>query len=312
MQENNHNDTVGRIVKALSGYYYVVPEGQEMNVSFTPIQCRARGIFKKRGESPLVGDRVRYGNTENGEGTVDAILPRSSELVRPPVANIDLAVLVFSVTEPTLNLQLLDKFLVHIEHAGIPTVLCLSKSDLAEEGPDSEEAQEAMDAVKRIYEPLGYAVYTTSSRQSGGIESLRERLQGHLAVFAGQSGVGKSSLLNALVPGLQLETSAISNRLGRGKHTTRHVELIQVGTGFVADTPGFSQLDFVELGIEELGSCFREMRELAGSCKFRGCTHIHEPECAVLEALAEGKIESTRYEHYKLFMTEMKEKKRRY
>ncbi|MFB9330558.1 ribosome small subunit-dependent GTPase A [Paenibacillus aurantiacus] len=312
MQENNHNDTVGRIVKALSGFYYVVPEGQETNASFTPIQCRARGIFKKRGESPLVGDRVRYGVTENGEGTVDAILPRSSELIRPPVANIDLAVLVFSVTEPTLNLQLLDKFLVHIEHAGIPTVLCLSKSDLADEGPDSAEAQVAMDAVKRIYEPLGYAVFTTSSRQSGGIESLRARLQGHLAVFAGQSGVGKSSLLNALVPGLELETSAISNRLGRGKHTTRHVELIQVGGGFVADTPGFSQLDFVELGIEELGSCFREMRELAGSCKFRGCTHLHEPECAVLEALAEGNIEPTRYEHYKLFMAEMKEKKRRY
>ncbi|TYP72656.1 ribosome small subunit-dependent GTPase A [Paenibacillus methanolicus] len=312
MQENNHNDTVGRIVKALSGYYFVVPEGQETNGSFTPIQCRARGIFKKRGESPLVGDRVRYGTTENGEGTVDAILPRSSELVRPQVANIDLAVLVFSVTEPTLNLQLLDKFLVHIEHAGIPTALCLSKADLAEEGPDSEEAQIAMDAVKRIYEPLGYAVYTTSSRQNGGIESLRDRLQGHLAVFAGQSGVGKSSLLNALVPGLELETSAISNRLGRGKHTTRHVELIQVGGGFVADTPGFSQLDFVELGIEELGSCFKEMRELAGSCKFRGCTHIHEPECAVRDALAEGKIESTRYEHYKLFMAEMKEKKRRY
>lgn len=312
MQENNLNDTVGRIVKALSGYYYVVPEGQETNASFTPIQCRARGIFKKRGESPLVGDRVRYGITENGEGTVDAILPRTSELIRPPVANIDLAVLVFSVTEPTLNLQLLDKFLVHIEHAAIPAVLCLSKSDLADEGADAEEAQQAMEAVERIYKPLGYDVYTTSSRQSGGIESLRDRLQGHLAVFAGQSGVGKSSLLNALVPGLELETSAISNRLGRGKHTTRHVELIQVGGGFVADTPGFSQLDFVELGIEELGSCFREMRALAGNCKFRGCTHIHEPECAVLEALGEGEIETTRYEHYKLFMAEMKEKKRRY
>ncbi|MBB3110463.1 ribosome biogenesis GTPase [Paenibacillus phyllosphaerae] len=316
--ENNSNskDLVGRIVKALSGYYYVVPEQMEaadqQETADAMIQCRARGIFKKRGESPLVGDRVIYVLTENGEGMVDAILPRDSELIRPPVANIDLAVLVFSVTEPVLNLQLLDKFLVHIEHAGLPAVLCLSKSDLAEEGEETQEAKDIMEAVSRIYEPIGYSIYTTSSRQQHGIEALKHRLQGHLAVFAGQSGVGKSSLLNALVPGLALETSEISSRLGRGRHTTRHVELIQVGEGFVADTPGFSQLDFVELGIEELSSCFREMKELAPQCKFRGCTHIHEPECKVLEALESGRIEPSRYEHYKLFVAEMKEKKRRY
>ena len=131
-------------------------------------------------------------------------------------------------------------------------------------------------------------------------------------MFAGQSGVGKSSLLNALVPGLKLETNAISNRLGRGKHTTRHVELINIGGSYVADTPGFSQLDFAELGIEELGSCFREMRELSSACKFRGCTHIHEPDCAVLQALAAGEIAASRHENYVLFMAEMKEKKRRY
>ncbi|MBP3961109.1 ribosome small subunit-dependent GTPase A [Paenibacillus lignilyticus] len=307
---NNKTELTGRIVKALSGYYYVRPLDAASDVA--PIQCRARGIFKKRGESPLVGDVVAYEETENGEGAVNRILPRSSELIRPPVVNIDLAVLVFSVTEPALNLQLLDKFLVHIEHAGIQAVLCLSKQDLAEDGEDSEEARTAMSDVLRIYQPIGYEVLVTSSRQGEGTPALSERLQGHLAVFAGQSGVGKSSLLNALVPGLTLETNAISSRLGRGKHTTRHVELVDIGGGYVADTPGFSQLDFAELGIEELGTCFREMRELSSGCKFRGCTHIHEPECAVLEALERGEIAPSRHSNYVLFMEEMKEKKRRY
>jgi len=302
--------TIGRIVKALSGYYYVLPEGAEPGS--LPIQCRARGIFKKRGESPLVGDLVEYGLTSHNEGTVDAILPRSSELVRPPVANVDLAVLVFSVTEPSLNLQLLDKFLAHIEYAGLEAILCLSKQDLTENGSDTAEATQAMQQVKAIYEPIGYEVYSTSSTQGEGTEALFERLQGHLAVFAGQSGVGKSSLLNALVPGLTLETSEISMRLGRGKHTTRHVELIVVGTGYVADTPGFSQLDFAELGIEELGTCFREMHELSGDCKFRGCTHVHEPDCAVLKQVESGQIHASRHEHYKQFMIELKDKKRRY
>ncbi|MBJ6363310.1 ribosome small subunit-dependent GTPase A [Paenibacillus sp. MAHUQ-46] len=307
----NNKSGEGRIVKALSGYYYVMPD--DSKDASGVIQCRARGIFKKKGLSPLVGDRVVYTLTENGEGTVDEVRPRTSELIRPPVANVDLAVLVFSVSEPVLNLQLLDKFLVHIEHAGIEAVLCLSKGDLTENEELSEEAAAAMVAVERIYRPIGYEVFNTSSQSHEGIAELHERLQGHLSVFSGQSGVGKSSLLNAIVPGLGLETAAISNRLGRGKHTTRHVELIEVGGGgYVADTPGFSQLDFTELGIEQLGDCFLEMREMAPSCKFRGCTHIHEPGCAVLEALEEGSIESSRHRNYTLFMEEMKDRKRRY
>lgn len=300
----------GTIVKALSGYYYV-REMDSAHDSVT-VQCRARGVFKNKGLSPLVGDIVLYSLTENGEGTVEELLPRSSELIRPPVANIDLAILVFSVTEPALNLQLLDKFLVHIEHAGIPAVLCLSKQDLENDGLETEEAQLAAASVNRIYQSLGYEVFGTSSRLGEGIEPLLERLKGHLAVFAGQSGVGKSSLLNAIVPGLQLETNEISNRLGRGKHTTRHVELIDIGGGLVADTPGFSQLDFTELGIEDLGYCFVEMRKLSPDCKFRGCTHTQEPGCAILDALAKGEIEQSRHDHYMLFMAEMKDKKRRY
>ncbi|XEC96981.1 ribosome small subunit-dependent GTPase A [Paenibacillus tarimensis] len=312
MASKTNKGPVGRIVKALSGYYYVMPED---SLSPGTIQCRARGIFKKRGLSPLVGDLVVYGVTENGEGTVDELLPRSSELIRPPVANIDLAVLVFSVSEPVLNLQLLDKFLVHIEHADIETVLCLSKRDLADDpaSPAALEAQAALEAVERIYRPIGYEIYTTSSRKGEGTEAIRARLAGRLSVFAGQSGVGKSSLLNAIVPGLALETNEISSRLGRGKHTTRHVELIAIGGGgYVADTPGFSQLDFEELGIEDLGSCFREFRELSSGCKFRGCTHVHEPGCAVLAALGEGTIEQSRHDNYKQFLAEMKDKKRRY
>ncbi|WP_336772575.1 ribosome small subunit-dependent GTPase A [Paenibacillus sp. MMO-58] len=304
------SEAKGRIVKALSGYYYVLPHDAES--SGQTVQCRARGVFKKRGLTPLVGDDVVYSLTENGEGTVEELLPRSSELIRPPVANVDLAILVFSVTEPTLNLQLLDKFLVHIEHSGIEAVLCLSKQDLEQDGEETEEAIAAAEAVNRIYTAIGYEVYGTSSRQGVGVEELHGRLKGHVAVFAGQSGVGKSSLLNALVPGLALETNEISNRLGRGKHTTRHVELVEIGGGYVADTPGFSQLDFTELGIEDLGYCFREMRELAPDCKFRACTHVHEPGCAVLKAVEEGAVAPSRHQNYLTFMTEMKERKRRY
>lgn len=304
----------GVIVKALSGYYYVQPLNNR-NSSST-VQCRARGVFKMKKISPLVGDYVAYNETENNEGFIMDIKPRHNELIRPPVANVDIAVLVFSVTEPTLNLQLLDKFILHIEHAGIRPILCLSKQDLSFESNLDEagrnEALKSIEAVQRIYTKLGYEVFGTSAKQEEGLHPLHEVLQGKVAVFAGQSGVGKSSLLNALVPGINLETNEISNRLGRGKHTTRHVELIDVGGGYVADTPGFSQLDFNELGISDLGYGFIEIRHKSIECKFRGCTHVHEPSCAVREAVSTGEIEKTRYEHYLLFLTEMNEQKRRY
>ncbi|GGF85065.1 putative ribosome biogenesis GTPase RsgA [Paenibacillus albidus] len=298
----------GIIVKALSGYYYVKPLREGLIASHeTSVQCRGRGIFKKRGESPLVGDRVVYSLTENGEGMVDELHPRESELIRPPVANVTLAVLLFSVREPDMNLNLLDKFLVHIEHSGLDTLIVLTKQDLADD--DGEATQ----VVKEMYERIGYEVMVTSSRTGIGSEDLRKRLGGGISVFAGQSGVGKSTLLNRIVPGLELETGEISLRLGRGRHTTRHVELMDIGDGgFVADTPGFSQLDFLELGVEELSTCFREFADYAGQCKFRGCTHLHEPGCHVIKAWEAGEIADSRYEHYKLFFNEMKDKKRRY
>ncbi|WP_079910328.1 ribosome small subunit-dependent GTPase A [Paenibacillus sp. 32352] len=308
----------GLIVKALSGYYYVLSEEDEL---MTSIQCRARGIFKKRGVSPLVGDRVIYELTENGEGTVTEILPRTSELVRPPVANVELVVLVFAVTEPALNLQLLDKFLVHTESAGLETIICLTKHDLVADDKDPETASQALGEgaqgiteIVRLYESIGYLTVVTSAKRGIGIEPVLEQLAGRISVFAGQSGVGKSSLLNAMVPGLQLETNQISMKLGRGKHTTRHVELIRLTNGgLVADTPGFSQLDFLQIEeAEQLSSCFREFREYAAGCKFRGCLHLHEPDCKVLEAKEKGDISESRYEHYLQFLTDIKERKRRY
>lgn len=299
----------GLIVKALSGYYYVKPEGSAPGEA---VQCRGRGIFKKRGLTPLVGDQVIYTPTENGEGTVDEILPRTTELVRPPIANARLAVLLFSLKEPDLNLSLLDKFLVHIEHAGLRALICLTKEDLLGEVDETEEA-DSTERVKKLYEVIGYEVIVTSSISGLGTDQVHSRLAGEISVFSGQSGVGKSTLLNAMLPGLSLETSAISLKLGRGKHTTRHVELIELDNGgYVADTPGFSQLDFLELGVEELSTCFREFRELADGCKFRGCSHLHEPGCQVREALEKGEVASSRYEHYVQFQQEMKDKKRRY
>ncbi|WNQ13674.1 ribosome small subunit-dependent GTPase A [Paenibacillus aurantius] len=301
----------GTIIKALSGFYYVLPEGGTTHGPdrTESIQCRARGIFKKNKVTPLVGDKVIYEATENGEGTVDEILPRTSELIRPPIANVSLAVLVFSVAEPDLNLQLLDKFLVHIEAAGIEALICLTKKDLdGEDGGDN-----CVPASILPYQEMGYEVYSTSSRQGWGIDAMRKRLSGTISVFSGQSGVGKSSLLNAMMPDLRLETNEISSRLGRGKHTTRHVELIPLESGgWVADTPGFSQLDFSGLEAQELGGCFRDFTPFAEGCRFRGCLHHQEPGCHVRQAAESGDILPSRYEHYLLFLAEIKDRKRRY
>ncbi|WP_159887064.1 ribosome small subunit-dependent GTPase A [Paenibacillus puerhi] len=309
----------GLIVKALSGYYYVLPEHAN---ELESIQCRARGVFKKRGLSPLVGDRVGYELTDNGEGTVTEIFPRSSELIRPPIANVDQVVLVFSVNEPALNLPLLDKFLVHTESAGLDTLICLTKRDLWST-PDSGLAQDTrqqeagdtgeLGQVVRLYESIGYSVIMTSAKEGIGVDQVLDRLAGRISVFAGQSGVGKSSLLNAMIPGLGLETNEISMKLGRGKHTTRHVELLRLpGGGIVADTPGFSQLDFLQVDAEGLGACFREFAPYASQCRFRGCLHLHEPDCKVQEAHEQGLIAASRYSSYQQFLEEIRDQKRRY
>ncbi|NDI33464.1 ribosome small subunit-dependent GTPase A [Chengkuizengella sediminis] len=294
----------GRIVKALSGFYYVKPHqnGEPL------VQCRARGIFRKRETPPLVGDFVMVELSENGEGTVHEILPRISELIRPPIANVNLAVLVFSLVEPKLNLQLLDKFLIHIEKVGLEAIICFSKYDLY-----ASDEPKILDELIQYYEKIGYPVLLTSKKTSEGHEELLGHMANKTSVFSGQSGVGKSSLLNAIIPGLELETKQISSKLGRGKHTTRHVELLELSNGgTVADTPGFSSLDFTNIEQEDLGFYFKEFRKYIPNCKFRGCLHQHEPKCKVIEAKNEGEISSDRYGHYLGFLDEISQMKRRY
>lgn len=292
----------GLITKALSGFYYVRPDDAPSSI----VQCRARGVFKKKGVTPLVGDRCIFSEEKTGEGTVTEILPRVSQLIRPAVANVDTVILVFSVTDPDLNLQLLDKFLVHTEHAGIKSLICLSKADLPH---DEAHVQSAIS----LYKDIGYPVLLCSTVTGEGMDHLLQLLHGKISVVSGQSGVGKSSLLNALVPGMQLETGEISQRLGRGRHTTRHVELIEMSDQtFIADTPGFSQLDFQQIDPEELGSTFLEFSAYAERCRFRGCLHMEEPSCAVREATEEGSIAKSRYEHYRNFLDDIKNRKRRY
>ncbi len=300
----------GLIIKALSGYYYVKPEDNQLPI----VQCRARGLFKKKGISPLVGDHVFYETTENGEGTVTQIKPRFSELIRPPVANVDLALLVFSLDEPALNLSLLDKFLVHTEKAGLESVICLSKFDLMEVEESVPVAGNlTLKAIIELYEDIGYKVLLTSTKAGLGGEEVMACLKDRVTVVAGQSGVGKSSLLNMLIAGIELETAPISMKLGRGKHTTRHVELIPLAQGgWVADTPGFSQLDFQGIEKEQLTDYFKDFSRFSQNCKFRGCLHLTEPGCRVTEAREQGLLAVHRYAHYVQFLEEIKDQKRRY
>ncbi|USG67662.1 ribosome small subunit-dependent GTPase A [Brevibacillus ruminantium] len=289
----------GRIVKALSGFYYV-DDGEKV------YQCRARGLFKKKGAkiNPLVGDWVVYDAISDTEGFVMEVGERANELVRPPISNVDQAILVFSMVEPAFTAYLLDKFLVHTENAGIDSVIVLSKADKA----DQSEVEE----IVQKYEAVGYTVIPTSTKEERGIDEVREVLRDRISVFAGQSGVGKSSLINRLFPGMSLQTGDISQKLGRGRHTTRHVELIKLEEGgYVADTPGFSSLEFIGIDELQLAEAFRDFAALSSQCKFRGCLHVSEPSCAVQAALEEGSLNPERYEHYKQFREELKEYQRR-
>lgn len=291
----------GQIRKALSGYYYVF-DGHQL------IQCRGRGVFRNRGESPLVGDIVEYTmETEGSDGTIQKILERQNELVRPPIANIDQGILVFSVKEPNFNTILLDRFLVVLESFHVHPIICLTKMDLLEK----DEREELQNYIAD-YESMGYTVLQTYKDEEELVERLRPILKGKTTVLAGQSGVGKSTLLNTLIPELNLKTGIISQSLGRGKHTTRHVELIEVCDGLLADTPGFSSFDFDEIEKEELGVCFPEMARVADDCKFRGCLHLKEPKCAVKAAVETGEIRDYRYKHYEQFMQEIMDRKPRY
>lgn len=290
----------GKIIKALSGFYYVL-SGDET------IQCRGRGVFRKNKVTPLVGDEVVFQAENNTEGYILEVKDRKNELIRPPIANVDQAILVFSAVEPGFSTTLLDRFLVLVEYNHIKPIICITKIDLTNQKEYKQIQQYAAD-----YRKAGYDVLLASSETEEGVKDLMPYLEGEISVFAGQSGVGKSSLLNVLRPDLELKTNDISSHLGRGKHTTRHVELIEVGKGLVADTPGFSSLDFTDIEMEELNFCFPEIQAKSEECKFRGCLHMAEPKCAVKTASENGEIPSYRYEHYKTFLQEIKERKPRY
>ena len=289
----------GKIIRGIAGFYYVhVPE---MGV----LECKAKGIFRKNKLKPLVGDLVEVSvlDEENKKGNIDEVLERKNELIRPAVANIDQALVIFAIKKPEPNLNLLDRFLIMMQQKEIPCILVFNKSDLATE----EERQ----ALRDIYAGSGCEILFVSAKQDQGIEEVRNLLKGKTSTVAGPSGVGKSSLINKLQSDVNMETGSISEKIERGKHTTRHTEFIPMGEDtFIMDTPGFSSLAVFDMEKEELEQFYPEFDEYRDTCRFNGCSHTHEPGCGVKEALEEGKISKERYENYKLIYDELKNRKK--
>lgn len=289
----------GKIIKGIAGFYYVYV------VESGLYECKARGIFRKEKLKPLVGDVVEIEILDEIEkiGNIIQILPRKNELIRPAVANIDQALVVFAVTEPQPHFNLLDRFLIMMEKKEIPVILCFNKKDIAE---DAEIA-----ALEQIYEACGYPVVFVSARMQENVEQIQILLEGKTTAIAGPSGVGKSSLINLLQTEVEMETGSISKKIARGKHTTRHSELITIDPStFIVDTPGFSSLYVNDFEKEDLKYYFREFAPYEGLCRFHGCDHVHEPGCAVKAAVEEGRIHRIRYDDYLEMYRELQEKKR--
>ena len=289
----------GKIIKGIAGFYYV--HDGISNV----YECKAKGVFRNKKIKPLVGDNVEFTILDENEqtGNIVDILKRDNELIRPAVANIDQAMIVFAVTDPEPNLNLLDRFLVTMEAQDIPVVICFNKKDLA--------TQEEADKLVSIYEAAGYEVHLTNAKSGEGIEEIRGILRGKTTALAGPSGVGKSSITNEIQPEAAMETGSISEKIKRGKHTTRHSELFFVeAETFVMDTPGFSSMFVENTKPEELQQYFPEFDEFVPDCRFLGCVHIGERECGVKDSVKDGKISSSRYENYRLIYEELKNKRR--
>lgn len=281
---NNKSIKEGIIIKGIGGFYYVKTTDEIL-------ECKARGKFRKDKVLPYVGDRVRVCDLGDGKGNVEEILPRTNQLVRPPVANIERLILVMAVTAPDPDLGLVDKLLVTAESKGIETAICINKTDL--------DSGEKTAKFRALYENAGYPVMEVSAEKGEGMEQISSFLKDKVSAFAGNSGVGKSSILR-LITGRDLETGEISDRTERGKHTTRHVELLELPNGgFVLDTPGFSTVDVEGIRAEDLRLMFPEMEECEGECRFRGCSHIAEPGCVVRERLGNATISESRYESYR-------------
>lgn len=288
----------GIVVKTYNSYYYVQDKDKV-------ISCKLRGRFKKGRFSLLVGDEVNYTAVGHDSGIIEEILPRRGVLKRPAVANVDQVVLTFAAANPDISTTLVDKLLILAEDAQLDIMICVNKVDLAN--------HDELAPVAELYRQIGYPVLFTSAKGGLGIEQLRSALYGKITAFAGPSGAGKSSLLNAIETGLQLVTGEVSAKIGRGKHTTRFAELLPLsGGGFVVDTPGFSATEFTDIKPIELTYCFPEIAVLAPQCKFSTCLHDREPQCAVKQAVLEGKIAQTRYQTYKSVLDELRENKKGY
>ncbi len=285
----------GLILQSIGGFYYV-------ETADGIYECKARGAFRKERITPLSGDRVTITASTDGVGTIEEIQPRRNSLVRPPIANVDHLAIVASVTEPKPNLLLLDKLIAIAENNGIEPLVVITKSDL----DDTAELEE-------IYRKAGLPLFTVTNTVAESAASLKAFLAGKITAFTGNSGVGKSSLLNVIDPTLCRETGEISKKLGRGRHTTRSVTLFPLsGGGYLADTPGFSALDIEHtqpIDKDDLFDCFCEFEPYFGKCRFTGCSHVHEPDCAIRVAVEAGEIARSRYESYVAMYEEAKLRK---
>ncbi|WP_418790477.1 ribosome small subunit-dependent GTPase A [Phosphitispora sp. TUW77] len=288
----------GTVIRAYSGFYYVEIDKEVW-------ECRLRGKFRLLKQNVLPGDRVKVQDGGGKTGVIEEILPRVTVLERPQVANVDQVLIVFACASPDPQTDLTDRMLVHAEAAGLLPIICFNKTDLV--GP------KIINSLKSIYDNIGYKVLFTSTITGEGIGELRNCLKGRLTVFAGPSGAGKSSLLNAVYPGFELKTGQVSKKIGRGRHTTRYAELLELEPdSLVVDTPGFSNLYMPEMDNKNLGEMFPEFMLYAEKCRFNGCLHKAEPDCAVKEALHQGKISPERYKHYVVFLEELESREKKY
>ncbi len=294
----------GRIVKGIAGFYYVSTGDGRI------YECKAKGIFRKNNVKPLVGDDVTIEIIDEDEGTgnITNILPRKNMLIRPPVANVDQAVILFAIVRPDPNYNVLDKFLIQMRQNNLPVIICFNKQDIATEA----EQKELMDA----YENCGYEVMFISVYEEVGIESLCEKLRGKTTVIAGPSGAGKSSLLNLLHPKAEMETGELSKKIARGKNTTRHSEMFYAESisddkekTYILDTPGFTSLSLFDTTAEDLADFYPEFEPYEPNCRFGRCSHIAEPVCGVKDAVRDGLISKVRYNNYKIIYEELKNKK---
>lgn len=289
----------GKIIRGIAGFYYVHTE------SGIVFECKAKGIFRNIGIKPMVGDDVliEIVDRDNQKGNISEILERSNLLVRPAVANVDQAVVIFSIADPVPNMNLLDRFIISMKQQQVPVIICFNKTD---RGTDDDCRR-----LKEIYKKSGCLLYFISVVDKQGIREISAVIKGKTTVFAGPSGVGKSSLLNILIPEVHSKTGSLSEKIKRGKHTTRHSEIFNMGDStYIMDTPGFSSLSVLDCEKEDLKDYYDEFLEYADNCRFKGCVHINEPDCAVKEALLNNEISKERYENYLLLYNEMKDKRK--